>query len=437
MKYLTKQYFHDLHIITFIFLIILQVFGCSSLWGYSEILGFRKGYQFKYAILVLTALSLSLLRIGLLNSSLLLSFSIKSFSFNSSSPSPSPSPSTISYQSSSFSIFSFLFKRPSSHSPSLHSSSPSPSPSSVSSKHSFSSSFSQNYSSKNIYINSIHSPYEGLRQFLLQLKNKKTFNLLLFLCLLFTFILDFILQILGTASIWAYSEIIGKRTTPAQCEKWGKITIFFSFLSLVRYIMKFRRNFYELDNYNNFKLPIEFWEYFEIGFVSIFINKKKVLNVILLTNNWELNRSMGKSTLIATNESIDQVDQDIIETKSKINYFCIAAFLLGYFFHLILSFILEWLGSGGAIWGFSEVVTLRKTPTSLKFRILAVITSCSVSINSIKDYISKIYHTNQAEKIEQNLEMINSQIKMGNRFITNSNPEEETGLTTQNPLNSF
>jgi hypothetical protein len=40
---------------------------------------------------------------------------------------------------------------------------------------------------------------------------------------------------------------------------------------------------------------------------------------------------------------------------------------------------LEGLGSGGAIWGISEVLTLRTTPTSLLFRLLAGGVSFGVS----------------------------------------------------------
>ncbi len=107
-------------------------------------------------------------------------------------------------------------------------------------------------------------------------------SLFIIICgLIFTFSLDFILQILGVASIWAYSEITGNRSTAEQNYKWGIVTMIFSSISLIRYILRFRRGYYKLDSPNVFIHPTSLFDYFETGFVSSFSIRHSILQTLL------------------------------------------------------------------------------------------------------------------------------------------------------------
>lgn len=336
MKYLNKTLFRQLDIPKIVVIFVLQVLGVASTWGYSEILGFRIGYDPYWAAVAILFMILSAARLCISN-------------------------------------VTKIQKLP--------------------------------------FVASVIDPATALRDW-------DSLSMASIAGVLFAMVMDFVLQVLGTASVWAYSEIIGERSTPKENEKWGRVTMALSAISLVRYILRLKRSFEKLDFVTNIYIPKGCYQYFESGLVASYANKKRIAvhfkkyfrlrihpeSVLVPTtairSDFEPD-SVSNPMVLEEKPPVEEVVRHVSTLSSKLSLKKIGellCFFLGLCLHWLLTFVLEVMGAGGAVWGSAEFLGLRKTPTSPLFRTLACAMSVFVIFKTSLDYYKKHIRRSGAEE---------------------------------------
>jgi hypothetical protein len=338
MKYLNKSFFRQLDVIRIVVVVILQVLGVASIWGYSEIFGFRVGYDPNWAFVTVVFMLLSAFRLFVAN----------------------------------FEEFHEVF-----------------------------------------FVKAMVDPAYTMRS--LSFADKKKF-IVAVIGISFTWFMDFVLQILGTASIWGYSQILGLRQTDDENITWARVTMAFSALSLFRYMSKFSRVFYDLDKLSASFVLIGPFQYFQAGFVASFSAKKVVFHNIFCffrqmyrQRNYRLNGKLvwtwsREKIIVNETGSISSEETQIAEHEccnSELTIPAAFCFIFGHMLHMSLTFVLEILGSGGATWGSFEVMKLRRSPTSPTFRVIAIMASAMVLTKSCYDFYKKHYKGNRLNRLSE------------------------------------
>jgi hypothetical protein len=239
----------------------------------------------------------------------------------------------------------------------------------------------------NIKYSSRWTFVKGITMSIKQVRSDSNVPFLMYYGFIFNIILDFVLQILGTASIWAYSQIFGCRTTPIENHNASVLTMFFSVLSLIRYgvtkLSKFDDNSNDITILHHLKCS---YDYFEAGLIGQYSVRKIIL--ICIIDKLHLTKIHIFSYLKQSQKDI-YLMEDYLHMVNTITYIQIISFMIGIIIYFTLHIVLEILGAGGAIWGCAEIFTLRKTPTSIVFKILSGIASYLVFTRTLINFYYK------------------------------------------------
>lgn len=341
MKYISKKFFQQLDFTKLIIVIDLQVLGVASIWGYSEIFGFRKGYDRNWAIVTLMFVGFSAIRFILTN--------VPQFS-------------------------TWYFTK------------------------------------------ALKFPMKTLRA-------NGGNNFLKYFGITYTIILDITLQILGAASIWAYSEICGYRSTPYQNKMWGKITMACSTIAFARYIMQSYHAYY---NTEIMYPPTGHMRYFQAGLFDTLSIKKSILRDIgcHCSCSW-LQNALSSHKYSESVYDSDASHQHVTVCTTDACFFC-----LGLGLHSLLTIVFEILGAGGAIWGQSEIVGLRKSPSSFTYTICAGVCSVVVFVSLASDYWRTSFALPTSQRVCSDPD------RKGALIVDSSDSyfTELTPMSTQNPM---
>jgi hypothetical protein len=342
MKYISKKFFQQLDFYKLVIVIDLQVLGVASIWGYSEIFGFRIGYSRNWAIFTSVFVALSAVRFILTN--------VPRFS--------------------------------------------------------------------SWYITqALKSPMKTLRV-------KSSHSVIKYFGVLYTIALDITLQVLGAASIWAYSEICGFRTNPRQNDIWGNVTIACSTIAFVRYSMQ---SFHAFYNTEIIYPPTGHVRYFEAGLFDILSIKKSILRDI----GCYCSCSWIQTTLSPHKYSEAVYDADAAHRLVTVSTLDACLFYCGLCLHFVLTIVFEILGAGGAIWGQAEIWQLRKSATSSTYIICATICSLVVFISLMWDYWKTSFALPTGSQMRVDGESGGNMVMVEGR----DNPFTElTPITTLNPM---
>ena len=217
------------------------------------------------------------------------------------------------------------------------------------------------------FILAIKDPAYGIRQY--------DGSMVSTVGILYGLLLDFVLQILGTAAVWGASEIVGLRNASNR-QLWGALTGLWSCVSLFRYIWRAHK---VLSPGQWLKVP-PMWP---TGVIDSFGTSFCSLQASLyLWSQWRNQRTYERIISLATSSQPTPT-----APPTHAGYVDTLALVAGWLLHLSLRTILQVLGAGGAVWGISEVLTLR-TPSNGP---LFVVISLFVMVSSLVYYLLGTY----------------------------------------------
>jgi hypothetical protein len=238
---------------------------------------------------------------------------------------------------------------------------------------------------------------------------------------IFSFALDFVLQILGTASIWAWSEITGHRKSITEAHIWGHITEFFSAISLLRYMTNYlyqTRKMNETGESNKLLTPFGFYSCFEAGICFRTMDSTRELGAAMRMYLFQgTAHSSRVSSLL-----------DPSKSRSLTTGLLLLCYGSGVAIHVVLTVILQVMGAGGAVWGMSEVLRYRTSPISNKYIEICSVASSFVIVHNVVDFLLSPVDHQQSENDTASLVAEMEIVRSIERQSSLEDEEESSGV---------